>query len=153
MQNMMLKRRMVRRFKRKQPSLKDIEKIIDAARLAPVTLNEQYIECVVVKDTILTEEISKEITYRFIKGKDRDKPPVYIAVLINLFKDTLRGKTQDALRYAADTAASATTMMYMAQSLGIDCWLISNEKTREKVGQILKVPPYVIVKSLLGIGY
>jgi nitroreductase len=142
-------RRTIRQFKPIPVSRALLEKLVNAARLAPSAGNLQPLEFVVVDD----EKIRKEIfpclrwaAYIVPEGNPQpgNEPMAYIFSLVNL---SVKEKG-----YEYDVGAAMENMILTAWEEGIGaCWIISVHK--EKVAEILRIPEGFKVDCVLALGY
>ncbi|MBM3284909.1 MAG: nitroreductase [Candidatus Aminicenantes bacterium] len=142
-------RRTVRQFQPVSVPRPLLEKIVNAARLAPSAGNLQPLEFLVVDD----EETRKLIfpclrwaSYIAPEGDPRPghEPMAYIIPLVNL---AAREKA-----YEYDVGAAMENMILTAWEEGLgSCWLISVE--RKKVAEVLAVPEGYQIDSVLALGY
>lgn len=146
---MILSRRTVRQFKSK-PIAKDIlEKLVNAARLAPSAANLQPLEFIVVDEEELRKKIFKCLKWGAYIAPQGDpqpghEPMAYIVVLVNT---EIKEK-----EYEYDAGAAIENMILAAWEQGIgSCWLLSVE--RRRVQEILKIPTNLKIDSVLALGY
>lgn len=144
----MLSRRTIRRFKQTPIDSETLKDLINVARVAPSAANLQPCEYIVVDETPLLEEVFKTLRWAgYITPRGNpppgERPVAYIIVLSNENKGNLG--THDA-------AAAIENMIILAWAKGIgSCWIGSIE--REKLGEILGVPSYCKIDSVLALGY
>ena len=146
---LILSRRSIRQFK-PEPVPKDIlEKLVNAARLAPSASNLQPLEFIVVDKNELRKKLFPCLKWaRYIAPKGNPKPghePVaYIVVLVNL---EVRDKG-----YECDVGAAVENIILTAWEEGIgSCWLHSIE--RKNIKEIQKVPMNYKIDSVIALGY
>ena len=147
--DLMVSRRTIRQFRRTPVGREVLEKIVNAARLAPSAANLQPLEFVAVDDDRVREGIFpclRWAAYIAPKGDPRpgQEPAAYIVVLVN----------QDIRKtmFEYDVGAAVENMILAALELEIgSCWLISIE--REKIAEVLHVPGGYRVDSVLALGY
>lgn len=144
------KRRSIRRFKQKAISFKILEKLVDAARLAPSAANLQPCEFIIVNDKEKCQAVflcTRWAGYLKEQGAPTQgvKPTAYIVILIN------KEKPQHALS-TADAAAAIENILLAAteEKLG-SCWIGSLDK--DKLKQILNIPDNCIIDSVVALGY
>ncbi len=141
------KRRSVRKFKTDPLTDEQIDKLLNAAQIAPSAGNQQPLEVIVV-----TEE--KE---RLIEATGRqqfivDAPVVFIILSNN--KDTVnRYKTRGAeLYHIQDTAASVQNVLLLAKSMGLDtCWIGAFDESMIK--SLFSIPEGVRPVAIIPIAY
>jgi len=147
--NLINTRRTIRQFKRIPVGRGVLEKIVNAARLAPSAANLQPLEFIVVDESRTSADIFSCLrwaAYITPRGdpKPGQEPAAYIVVLVN----------QNIRRtmFEYDVGASVENMILAALEEGIGaCWLLSID--REKIAELLKVPVNCRVDSVLALGY
>ena len=142
-------RRTIRQFDPKPIPRAILEKIANAARLAPSAANLQPLEYVAVDDAALREEIFPCLKWAAAiapLGNPRPghEPAAYIFVLVNT---RIRDKMFDY-----DAGAAIENMALAAWGEGIaSCWLVSIDKPR--IVELLGVPDTHRLDSVLALGY
>ncbi len=118
-----------------------IEKIVDAARLAPTARNTQPWEFVVIteKTTLLNLGNLTADNGKFISAS-----PCCIAVFC-----------KDSKYYLEDGCAATENILIAATDLGLaSCWVAGDKKPYcDKVKELLKVPLEFKLVSLVALGY
>jgi len=135
------KRRSVRVFLPNAISRENLNKILDAGRLAPSANNLQQWEFIVIDNKDLRLTLSDLCQWgRFIKTA-----PVTIAVF---------GDRQN-LSTPLDCAAATENMIIMACALNIaSCWVAGYRKPHsEPIRKLLSVPQNYELVSLIALGY
>ncbi len=141
MYDVIKRRRSVRKYKPGLISEKDIEKIIDAGRLAPSANNAQPWEFVVCDDRQIKNKLSELCRWgKFIKDA---------ASAIAVFGD--KNNTSTPL----DCAAATENMLIMATALSIgSCWVAGYKKPHsEHIKSLLCVPDDYELVSIVVLGY
>lgn len=144
-----LSRRTIRQFKAVPISRPILEKIVNAARLAPSAANLQPLEYVVVDEEDTCQKIFpclKWAAYISPQGnpKPGQEPVAYVVTLVNTM---IREKG-----YEYDVGAAMENMILAAWGEGIgSCWIISIE--RDKVREILQIPDNYRIDAILSLGY
>jgi len=147
--DLMISRRTIRQFKRIPVGRAVLEKIVNAARLAPSAANLQPLEFIAVDETRISAEIYpclRWAAYITPRGdpKPGQEPAAYVVVLVN------QNIRKNMFEY--DVGASVENMILAALEEGIgSCWLLSIE--RERIMGLLKVPADYRVDSILALGY
>jgi len=144
-----LSRRSIRQFKPEPVSRSILEKLTNAARLAPSGANLQPLEFVVVDE----EEVRKRLfpclrwaAYIAPEGNPQPghEPVAYVVVLVNL---KLRKKG-----YERDVGAAVENMILAAWEEHVgSCWIANADI--EKIKDMLNVPEDYKVDSVLALGY
>ncbi len=146
---MILSRRSIRQFKPEPVSTEILERLVNAARLAPSAANLQPLEFIIVAEPEFREKLFPCLKWAgYIAPEGNPKPghePVaYIVVLVNL-------KVRDK-GYEWDVGAAVENMILTAWVEGIgSCWLLSFE--RDKIQEMLKIPVNYKIDSVLALGY
>ena len=146
---LILSRRSIRQFKPEPVSRSILEKLTNAARLAPSGANLQPLEFVVVDE----EEVRKRLfpclrwaAYIVPEGNPQpgQEPVAYVVVLVNL---KLRKKG-----YERDVGAAVENMILAAWEERVgSCWIANADI--EKIEDMLNVPEDYKVESVLALGY
>jgi len=147
--NLILSRRSIRQFKPEPISPEILEKLVNAARVAPSAANIQPLEYIVVDDKELKQRLFhclKWAAYIAPQGdpKPGHEPAAYIVVLVN---SSLREKG-----YEYDVGAAVENIILAAweQRVG-SCWIISVE--RDKVQEMLKIPSQYKIDAVVALGF
>ncbi len=142
-------RKSVRNYSSEPIPAEIIDKMLEAARLAPSYQNRQCWHYIIVKTP---EQIKKLALNSGLVGKVnyfiKDAPLIVVACADPAKSGGLNNKDY----YLVDTAISFQQMMLTAWNYGIgSCWLAAfNEK---KVKDILKIPERIKVVALSPFGY
>ena len=142
-------RRTIRRFKPDPVPRELLERLVNAARLAPSAANVQPLEFVVVDDAARKAEVYpalKWAAYIAPAGDPRpgEEPAAYVVTLVNT---KLREKM-----FEYDVGAAMENMILVALSEGVGaCWLLSID--RDKLRAALGVPAEYRIDSVLALGF
>ena len=144
-----VERRTIRRFKPDPVPRELLERMVNAARLAPSAANVQPLEFVVVEDTARKAEVFpalKWAAYIAPAGDPRpgEEPAAYVVTLVN---SKLREKM---FEYDVGAAMENMILVALAEGLG-SCWLLSID--RDKLRAVLGVPGEYRIDSVLALGY
>lgn len=134
------KRRSVRDFNDKNISNKDLNKILDAARWAPSSCNQQLWHFIIIKD----KNIKKDLVNFAGSSSLIEKSPVTIAVCYH------NANIKEAIETGS---AAAQNILLAATALGIgSLWLdsIGNEK---KIKRILRIPKEYMIVCFVMLGH
>jgi nitroreductase len=144
-----VERRTIRRF-RPDPVPRDLlERLVNAARLAPSAANVQPLEFIVVDGAAAKAEVFpalKWAAYIAPAGDPRpgEEPAAYVVCLVN---SKLREKM-----FEYDVGAAMENMILVALSEGVGaCWLLSID--RDRLRAALGVPEEYRIDSVLALGY
>jgi nitroreductase len=147
--DLILSRRTIRQFKSIPIPREILERLVDAARVAPSASNLQPLEFIVVDDKDVREKMFpclKWAAYIAPEGnpKPGQEPMAYIAVLVNA---DIRKQN-----FEWDVGAAIENMILAALEKGIgSCWLVSIDG--EKISGILNVPSSYKIDAVLALGY
>jgi len=149
LEEMILSRRTVRRFRPDPIPAETLDQLIEAARLAPSAANRQPCEFIVVDDPRRVGEVFPSVSWAgYIapagNPPEGERPMAYVVILVN------RNKTPDHGHY--DAASAAMNIIYAALAHGIgSCWMGAIE--RNDLRRLLAVPENCDVDSLVALGY
>lgn len=147
--DLILKRRSIRRFRQETIPYPILEKLVNAARVAPSAANLQPLEYIIVDDKNICAEIFPNLrwaAYIAPKGTPPEgkRPAAYIVVLVN--------REIKADNYGWDVGAAVENILLAALEEDIGtCWIQSIDK--ESLRQILKVPASYEIDSVIALGY
>lgn len=145
----MMKRRSIRRFQQKPIPFGVLEKLVNAARVAPSASNLQPLEYVVVDDKDLLPEVFTTLKWAgYIAPKgdppEGEKPTAYVVVLVN--------KEISGSGYEKDVGAAVENILLAALEEGIgSCWIGSINKKRLR--KTLNMPHFLAIDSVIALGY
>ena len=134
-----------RRYSEENIKEEDLNKILEAGRVAPTSHNNQPQRIYVVKSEEAKEKLMKDFAYNY-------KAPCYLVCGYNL--DEVWRNDLDGDRESGDIDVSIviTHMMLMAEELGLGaCWI--GRITPELVKKNLDIPENVKVVAVLSLGY
>jgi nitroreductase len=146
--DIMLKRRSTRKFTDEKVTRDELEKILQAALLAPTSRNRKPCNFMVVERRETLEELSqcKDHGAELIKGA---------ALAIVVLADTMITDT-----WSEDSSIALTFMHLMATELGLgSCWVQVHMRKKdgvyaeEVVRDILKVDSHYRIAGILAIGH
>ena len=138
--DIVLSRRSIRTYEKKEIPEKVLHKIFEAGRQAPSAGNRQPWHFIVVSENEIKQELSKGLFNRFIK----DSPIVivgcaYVGGLIRRFA-------------IVDTTIALQNMVIAAWAMGVgSCWI--GDFKKGKVKQLLNIPDNWKVVALVTFGY
>ena len=144
-----VERRTIRRFKPDPVPRELLERMVNAARLAPSAANVQPLEFVVVEDTARKAEVFPALKWAAYIAPAGDpgpgeEPAAYVVVLVN---SKLREKM-----FEYDVGAAMENMILVALAEGVGaCWMLSID--RDKLRAALGVPAEYRIDSVLALGY
>ncbi len=142
-------RRTIRQFERRPVERKLLERLIDAARLAPSAANLQPLEYLVVDEEQICRGVFAHLkwaAYIAPTGNPHpgQEPAAYVVVLVNT---DIREKM-----YEYDVGAAQMSMILTAWEEGVaSCWVMSVDKSG--LAALLGLPSNLKVDSVLALGY
>ncbi|MFC1600581.1 nitroreductase family protein [Patescibacteria group bacterium] len=143
------KRHCVRKFKNRDVSDELIERILDAARMAPSAGNLQSWYFVVVRDDDTKKKLMKAAVFqKFIA-----KAPVVIVSCANTRRSSLAYGKRGRDLYSVQDATIATQNMFLAvTALGLGaCWVGAFRESR--VQEFLSLKKHIRPIAIMPIGY
>ncbi len=144
-----LERRTIRRFEEDKPlSMEVLEKMINAARLAPSAANLQPWKFVVINKKELCDKIFPYLRWAgYIAPKGDPPPGERPSAYIILIADPRINKS-----WQHDFGAAAQNIMLTAWEMGIgSCWIGSIN--RKKIKELLGIPQEYEVDTVIALGY
>ncbi len=137
-------RRSIRKFQEKPVGEEELREVLEAARWAPSGLNNQPWRLVVVRDREKAGELAACTKYSSIVRN----APVLICTFLNHTESYDRDKDLMAM------GALVQNMLLAAHSLGLGAvWLGEILKEKEKVREILHVPPGHELVAVVALGW
>jgi nitroreductase len=142
-------RRTIRCFKQDKIPKRVLEKLINAARLAPSGANLQPLEYIIVNDENKLNEVFENVKwagYIAPKGnpKEGERPTAYIIVLVD--------KNNNTTTASYDVGAAVENILLTAWEEGIgSCWMGSIN--RDNLRKIFNVPNDFTIDSVIALGY
>lgn len=146
---LILSRRSIRQFRQELIPREILQKLVDAARLAPSGANRQPLEFVIVYEDHAKKDLYASLKWAgYITPRGNPKPgyepTAYIIVLANT---TIRAKG-----YEWDAGAAIAHIILTALEEGIgSCWIASVD--REHVRKTFKIPENYKIDSIVALGY
>ena len=143
------KRRSVRTYKKQDLPPGTVEKLLEAARLAPSAGNVQPWEFVVVS----TQKTKMDISQAAFGQKNLQEASVVIVVCADEKRAAesygVRGKSLYCIQ---DTAAAIENILLTACSLGLgSCWIGAFKE--DEVRKVVNAPKYMRPVALIPVGY
>lgn len=146
--DLMLKRRSTRKFNDERVTKDELDKILQAALLAPTSMNRKPCNFMVVERKETLKELSQAKDYGADLIRGADKAIVVIA-------DTLVADT-----WCEDSSIALTHMHLMATELGLgSCWVQIHLRSKdgqdaeEVVKDILKIDNHYRIVGILALGH
>lgn len=148
--NLIRKRRTIRRFLPQPIPYEILQKIIDAARIAPSAANMQPLEFVIVDDPELVAKVYEQTKWAgYLPPEigpplEGQRPTAFVVVLVN------RQKSETKAEHDAGAAIENMTLVALEEGVG-SCWIGS--VARKRVKRILSIPENCDIDSVLALGY
>jgi len=139
--DLILSRRSIRDYQKRQIPENVLHQILEAGRQAPSAVNRQPFRFIVVNDNNLLKNLCDNLINRFVKYA-----PIVIVGCADV-KSLLTGKWA-----VVDTSIAMQNMVIAASALGVgSCWIGGcNEK---EIKKLLKIPDKWKFVALLTLGY
>ncbi len=144
------KRRTIRRFKQKPISIEILKKLIDFARIAPAARNVQALEFIIVKNDEMCKKLFSLLKWaRSLPKNERTpesgrEPTAYIVVLLNT------KIKQSYVDYDIGAAVENILLGAINFSLGA-CWMGSIN--HNKIRTLLDIPDFYKITHVISLGY
>lgn len=142
-------RRTIRKFRQDELSVEQLNKYIDAARVAPSAANIQPLKYVVVKSREMSEKMFPLVKWAGYLApdynpKEGERPTAYIVVCA----DTTIRKAG----YDMDIGAAVENMMLcaLADNVGA-CWMLSID--RDEIRKLLSIDEHLEISCVVAMGY
>lgn len=150
LEEIIYKRRTIRRFKQEQISLDILKKLVDFARVAPVARNVQALEFIIVENAEIRKELFPLVSWAGSLPQEQRtpesgrEPTAYIIVLVNT---KIKRPFVDF-----DVGAAVENILLGAVSFGIGtCWMAAiNYK---KIRELFEIPEHYDLKQVISLGY
>ncbi|MFX1374341.1 MAG: nitroreductase family protein [Promethearchaeota archaeon] len=149
-EDIVYKRRTIRRFKQDVIPLEVLKKLLDFARVAPMARNIQGLEFIIVHSAEIRNKLFPLVSWaRSLPQNERTpekgrEPTAYIIVLLN---------TDIKKSYVDfDVGAAVENILLGAVNFGIGCcWMGSID--RRKIRKLLEIPDFYEIKHVISLGY
>lgn len=147
--DLILQRRTIRKFKQQPIPFDLMEKMINAARLAPSASNLQPCEYIIVNDEHLLNQVFNSLKWAAYIApagdpQQEERPVAYIIILINSEINDKSGVVD------ASAAIENIILTALEQDIGC-CWLYSVNRT--KIRNLFSIPEKFQINSVLALGY
>ncbi|TFG30612.1 MAG: nitroreductase [Promethearchaeota archaeon] len=144
------KRRTIRRFKQSSISKETLKKLIDLARVAPAATNVQCLEYIIVNSPEIAKKMFPLVRWASSLPEEQRnpetgrEPTAYIIVLVN---------TNIKKNYFEfDIGAAVENILLGAVNYGLGCcWMGSINAN--KIRTLLKIPDYYEITHVISLGY
>ena len=147
--DLILKRRTIRKFKQQSIERATLEKLINAARLAPSAANLQPLKYKIVDDTDTVKKVFENVKWAgYISPAgnplEGETPVAFIGILV----DAEISKGDCGL----DIGAAAQSIFLTALEEGIGtCWMGAID--RAQIREILSIPERYVLNTVIALGY
>ncbi|UCC19045.1 MAG: nitroreductase family protein [Promethearchaeota archaeon] len=149
-EDMIFRRRTIRRFKQEPIKLEKLKKLINFARVAPMARNIQALEFIIVHNPEIRSKLFPLVNWAGSLPEDQRtpekgrEPTAYIIVLVN---------TKIKSTYVDfDVGAAVENILLGAVHFELSsCWMGSIN--REKIRRLFKIPEYYEIKHVISLGY
>ena len=149
-ENILQKRRTVRLFQQKKVEKKQIESLINAARLSSCAMNKQVLRYAAVNEKNMLKKIFDDTLWAAMVKPHRT--PVWGESAPDWFIAVHGPQEENASYVKFDVGAALMSMEFQAQNAGLGCcWLGSFNAA--KVKELLKLGDDRKVYALLAVGY
>jgi len=150
LEEIIYKRRTIRRFKQDPISLEILKKLVDFARVAPMATNVQALEFIIVENADMRKKLFPLVRWAgsLPEGQRTPEsgrePTAYIVVLVN---SNIKKSYVDF-----DVGAAVQNILLGAISFGIGtCWM--GAINFSKIKELLEIPDRYIIKQVVSLGY
>ncbi len=145
---LILKRRSVRKFIQKKIKKSDLRDFVNAARLAPNSMNAQSLEYIIItKDVKGFMQHTNWRNYASYSGpRPGEEPAAYILAISNTKVNAISSEAQYDVGFAMEN------IFLTAMERGVSCCVIGSVD-REKLPKYLNIPSHYTVKLAIALGY
>lgn len=149
LEEVIYKRRTIRRFKQDPVPLETLKKLIDYARIAPAGSNIQAIEYIIVNSEEMAKKMFPLVRFAASLPKEQkptieNKPMAYIIILANTnIKKSF---------YDYDIGAAAENILLGAVTFGLGCCWMASINGR-KIRALLEIPDNYEVVHVISMGF
>lgn len=149
-EEIIFKRRTIRRFKQNPISIDILKKLIDFARVAPMARNIQGLEFIIVQKHEIREELFPLLRWASSLPEDQrtpeegKQPTAYIIVLVNT-------KIKNSY-FNFDVGAAVENILLGAVDFGLGCcWMGAID--RKGIRKLFTIPDYYEITHVISMGY
>ncbi|MHA1986630.1 MAG: nitroreductase family protein [Promethearchaeota archaeon] len=143
------KRRTIRRFKQDPVPLETLKKLVDFARVAPMAKNVQALDFIIVENPEIREKLFPLVGWAGSLPEDQRtpekgrEPTAYIILLVN--KDVKPAYVD------FDVGAAAENILLGAVTFGLGtCWM--GNVRFQKLKALLEIPDFYVIKQVISLG-
>ncbi len=150
LEEIIYKRRTIRRFKQDPISLEILKKLVDFARVAPMAKNVQALDFIIVVNPEIREKLFPLVGWAGSLPQEQRtpekgrEPTAYIIILVN---NDLKPAYVDF-----DVGAAAENILLGAVTFGLgSCWM--GNVRFQKLKALLEIPDFYVIKQVISLGY
>ena len=150
LEEVIYKRRTIRRFKQDPISLDTLKKLVDFARVAPVARNVQALEFIIVESAEIRKKLFPLVRWAGSLPEEQRtpepgrEPTAYIIVLVNT---KIKRPFVDF-----DVGAAVENILLGAINFGIgSCWMAAIDY--KKIPELFEIPEHYDLKQVISLGY
>ena len=143
------KRRTIRRFKQDPVPLETLKKLVDFARVAPMAKNVQALDFIIVENPEIREKLFPLVGWAGSLPQDQRtpekgrEPTAYIILLVN---NDVKPAYVDF-----DVGAAAENILLGAITFGLGtCWM--GNVRFQKLKALLDIPDFYVIKQVISLG-
>ncbi|MCI9049633.1 MAG: nitroreductase [Coprobacillus sp.] len=155
LQKVLESRRSIRKYLKKPVEKKDLEKIIEAAILAPSWKNSQVTRYYVVQSDDMLQQV-KQCLPEFNQNNVKDAPILIIStIILNRSGYERNGEACNELENGwgyYDCGLHNMNLILKATELGLST-LIMGIRDAKKISELLNIPVSESIVSVIGVGY
>ena len=141
-------RRSIRKFKDQPVEKELVEKLLDAAQMAPSAGNLQARDFIIISDKTTKQKLSKAaMGQSFI-----EQAPIAIVVIANIERSSRIYRSRGELYAIQDASAGIENLLLAAHSMGLGtCWVGAFDETQ--VSALLGIPHRTKPVAIIPVGY
>jgi len=143
------KRRTIRRFKQDPIPLETLKKLVDYARVAPMAKNVQALDFIIVENLEIRKKLFPLVGWAGSLPQDQRtpeegrEPTAYIILLVN---NNIKPAYVDF-----DVGAAAENILLGAVTFGLgSCWM--GNVRFQKLKALLEIPDFYVIKQVISLG-
>jgi len=150
LEEIIYKRRTIRRFKQDPVPLELLKILIDYARIAPMARNIQALEFVIVHSIEIREKLFPLVNWAASLPEEQRtpekgrEPTAYIIVLVNT---NIKNAYVDF-----DVGAAVENILLGAVNFGFGCCWMGSINAK-KISKLLEIPDYYTIKQVISLGF
>lgn len=148
-EDLIYRRRTIRRFKQKSIPIDVLKRLVDFARMAPSGMNIQGLEYIIISNSEIRDKLFPLLRWAAYLPEDKQvpeikrRPTAYIVVL---------GNTKIKRNVDIDVGAAIENILLGAIKYGIaSCWMGSID--RDKIRDLFTIPNHYIIKYVISLGF